>query len=279
MSPSTDQFTPASLESDTLDELIAFAGTLADAAAAETLPLFRTINSIDNKAVGHDFDPVTAADRNAEKVLRTLIEDRYPDHAIVGEEWGRKDGSSPFSWVLDPIDGTAGYIAGSPAWTTLIGLAHEGVPILGIIDQPFIGERFTGVETQARLSAWYERNNTHQVIRTSTCQAVSEAILTTTSPYLFSAQERPQYKTVESAARLTRYGLDGYGYGLLSLGAMDLVVEAGLAAYDIQPLIPVIRGAGGVVTNWDGALPLDGGQIVAAATADLHAEALKLLNA
>ena len=279
MSPSTDQINPADIESDLIDEMVAFAGELATAAATETLAAFRNSGPVDNKADGSDFDPVTAADRAAEKAIRMLIEDRYPEHGIIGEEWGVQKGTSPFAWILDPIDGTRGYISGIPAWTTLIGLTHEQRPVLGIIDQPYIGERFVGIDALKRRETWLEHDDTRTQITTSDCSTVAQAILTSTTPDLFTSQERTRFDAVKRAARLTRYGLDAYGYALMSLGTIDLVVEADLAPYDIQPLIPVIHGAGGLVTNWNGELPLTGGQIVAASGADLHREALSYLNA
>ena len=278
MSPSTDQIRPAEVDHDTVDEMLTFAGELAAAAAAQTLPPFRNIGQVDNKADGRDFDPVTAADRSAEKAMRALIEKSYPEHGVIGEEWARKDGTSPFAWILDPIDGTRGYIAGIPAWTTLIGLIYEGRPVLGVIDQPYIGERFIGVETRNRQEAWLERGGARTHISTSNCTSLSNAILTSTTPDLFSAQEGAQFEAVKQSAKLTRYGLDAYGYALTALGTIDLVIESDLAPYDIQPLIPVIHGAGGRVTNWQGDLPLSGGQILAAATAELHSEALNRLT-
>jgi len=278
MSPSTDQIKPTDIEPGLIEELVAFAGALATAAAGETLSAFRNTSHVDNKADGSDFDPVTAADRAAEKAIRDLIEEHYPEHGIIGEEWGTKEGTSPFAWILDPIDGTRGYIAGIPAWTTLIGLTHQKRPILGVIDQPYIGERFVGVDTSTRQEAWLERGGSRTAINTSDCSRLTEATLTSTTPDLFNAEELSRFNNVKQAAQLTRYGLDAYGYALLSLGTIDLIVEASLAPYDIQPLIPIIHGAGGLVTNWDGELPLDGGQIVAASSADLHREALGYLN-
>lgn len=278
MPPSTDQISPADIESHLMDELTAFAEELAVAAAGETLAAFRNAGDVENKAGEADFDPVTAADRGAEKAIRKLIEERYPDHGIVGEEWGLKDTNSDFSWILDPIDGTRGYISGIPAWTTLIGLTYRGQPVLGLIDQPYIGERFIGIDTSARRGAWLERAGTRTKITTSSCASLSSAILTSTTPDLFNADEFARFDSVKNAARLTRYGLDAYGYALMSLGTIDMVIESGLAPYDIQPLIPVIHGAGGIVTNWDGDLPLDGGQIVAAANGALHGEVLARLQ-
>jgi len=278
MSPSTDQINQADIESELIEEMAAFAGELAAAAATETLPAFRNSGPVENKAQGQDFDPVTAADQAAERAIRTLIEKRYPDHGIIGEEWDNKDGTSPFAWILDPIDGTRGYIAGIPAWTTLIGLTYEQRPVLGLIDQPYIGERFVGIDTLERREAWLERGGTRATITTSDCSSLAEAILTSTTPDLFNAQELARFDTVKDAARLTRYGLDAYGYALIAIGTIDVVVEAGLAPYDIQPLIPVIHGAGGVVTNWDGELPLKGGQILAASSAELHSAALSRLK-
>lgn len=257
--------------------LIAFAHGLADAARGETLPRFRSALAVDNKVAG-DFDPVTDADREAERVIRQHIEARYPEHGILGEEHGVRLPEARFRWVLDPVDGTRSFICGAPTWTTLIALEADREPVLGVIDQPHIGERWVGTGRQA----WLHRGASVTAVRTSGCDALAQARISTTDPRAvayFDSDEEAAFARLAGACRLARFSMDAYAYALLATGQLDLVVESGLAHYDYAALAPVVRGAGGVITGWDGD-PFDaeaGGRTVAAASPALHAEALKLL--
>lgn len=246
----------------------------ADAADAETLPIFRTALSVDNKfEIG--FDPVTAADRNAEAAIRRAIAAAFPDHDILGEELGATGGGSPWRWIIDPIDGTRAFISGLPLWGTLIGVSHERSPVAGLMRQPFTGETFLGTPSGTRLL----RGGETHILKTRATQSLAEATLFTTDPYLFRTPDRQAaFDRVRKSVRLTRYGCDCYAYCLVAAGQIDLVIESGLQTYDIMPLIPVIEGAGGIVTTWDGAPAIDGGDIIAAANPQVHAAALAILN-
>lgn len=250
---------------------------LATIAADAALPLFRSDLSIVNKdadkAGGH-FDPVTMGDRNAEIAMRARIEQTYPDHGILGEEVENIRLDADHIWVLDPIDGTRSFISGIPLWATLIGLKHNGVPAAGMMAQPFIGERYFG---DCR-NASYCGPHGDRILKTRQCRTLGDALMCTTTPFLFSAPERERYQRVEDAVRLTRYGTDSYGYCLVAAGHIDVVVESGLHPYDIVALIPIIQGAGGVVTNWTGGPATDGGQVVASGNPHLHDLVLKTLS-
>jgi histidinol phosphatase-like enzyme (inositol monophosphatase family) len=262
----------AGLDPDTVRRTLLDA---ADIAAAMTLPRFRTPLAIDNKwSVG--FDPVTEADREAERVIRDLIGERFPDHAIVGEEWDAKATGSRFTWIVDPIDGTRAFITGVPVWGTLIGLMVDGRAVAGLMAQPFTGEVYVALPGEAH----YHRGTDRRTLRTSAVTELRNAKLTTTSPDLFKAPDIGRRWTAVSERALTvRYGLDCYGYCLLAAGHIDLVVEAGLKDVDIAPLVPLIVNAGGTVTTWDGGPAEKGGNVVAAATPELHAAAMAALNA
>jgi histidinol phosphatase-like enzyme (inositol monophosphatase family) len=245
----------------------------AAAAAGHTLPRFRTALAVDNKLSG-GFDPVTEADREAERVVREVIAARFPDHGIVGEELDDKTGDSPYTWIVDPIDGTRAFIAGVPVWGTLIGLMHNGRAVAGLMAQPFTGELYASVGGKA----WYRRGPERTTLRTSAVTSLATAKMTATSPDIFALSGTlAPWDAIRGAVRLTRYGLDCYGYCLLAAGHLDLVVEAALKDVDICPLIPIIESAGGIVTTWTGAPAEQGGNCIAAATPELHAEALRLL--
>ncbi|WP_108460846.1 histidinol-phosphatase [Devosia naphthalenivorans] len=246
----------------------------SEAAAAHTLPLFRTNLGVDNKLAA-GFDPVTEADRGAETVIRAIIAKAFPDHAIIGEEWG-SSGSSDYTWIIDPVDGTRAFISGAPVWGTLIGFAHNGVAIAGLMSQPFIGETFLAVPGRAS----YERNGQTQPLRTSGETDLSAAKVFTTTPALFRTPELlAKWTAIETATRLQRFGMDCYGYALLAAGQADLVIEPFLNTYDIAALVPIIRQAGGAIACWDGSEPTGGGNVVAAATPELLEKALELVNA
>lgn len=244
----------------------------ADAAAALTIPLFRTGLAVDNK-LASGFDPVTEADKGAETVIRAVIAEAFPDHAIIGEEWG-STGDSRYSWIIDPIDGTRAFISGAPVWGTLIGFAVDGVAVAGLMSQPFIGETFAAVPGRST----YRRGAVSQPNRTSGATSLTGARVFTTTPKLFDTPElAAKWQAVESATRLQRFGMDCYGYALLAAGHADLVIEPHLNTYDIAALVPIIREAGGAMACWDGSDPTGGGNVVAAASQALLEETLALI--
>ncbi len=255
-------------------DLIATAAELADAARVATLQHFRSAGlTADNKEI-HRFDPVTVADRLSEQRMREILARRRPDDGILGEEFGTVAGTSGLTWVLDPIDGTRGYLSGTPTWGVLISVADADGPIYGIIDQPYIGERFEGGLGRSTMAGPLGA-------RSLACRAarpLSEAILFTTFPEVGTAVEAAAFRRVAPHARLVRYGMDCYAYALIAAGQIDLVIEAGLQTYDVQAPIAVIEAAGGIVTDWQGRPCHTGGQVLAAANAAIHAEALALLN-
>lgn len=252
----------------------AFLDRLADAASEAIMPHFRAEAAVDNKSDSH-FDPVTIADRNAEAAMRRLINATWPDHGIVGEEYGSERPEAELVWILDPIDGTRSFIMGLPVWGTLIGLLRNGVPVLGMMAQPFTRERFAGDGTRA----WYTGPNGPRDLRMRPCARLADASLFTTTPAMFKGDDRAAYDRVEAAVRLPRYGCDCYAYCMVAAGHADVVVEAGLQAYDIAPLIPVITGAGGRVTDWKGASAAGGGGVVATGDPRLHDAVLAKLAA
>ena len=232
--------------------------------------------TVDNKW-SQGFDPVTEADREAERAIRDLIGERFPDHAIVGEEWDAKATGSLFTWIVDPIDGTRAFITGVPVWGTLIGLMVDGRAVAGLMAQPFTGEVYIGLPGEAH----YHRGADRRALRTSPVTELKNAKLTATSPDLFFRMGQDLSKpwaAVSENALTVRYGLDCYGYCLLAAGHIDLVVEAGLKDVDIAPLIPIIVNAGGVVSSWDGGPAEAGGNCLAAATPELHAAAMAALR-
>jgi myo-inositol-1(or 4)-monophosphatase len=258
------------------DEIAAFVATamqLAQLARQETLR--EQVGEPENKDEGGAFDPVTAADRGAERVMRGWIEAAWPDHGIAGEEYGETAGTGPWSWSLDPIDGTRAYVCGLPSWTTLIALLHEGRPVVGVIDSPRLDELCLGAPSGSVLRS----GGTTAQLRTSGCRALAQARFSTTDPYLFSGAEAEGFERVRKEARLTRYGLDAYGYARVAAGTLDLVIESGLKPHDYNALIPVVRGAGGLVGNWRGEDDFNQGRLVAAATPELFQEAVRLLDA
>ena len=255
-------------------DLTATAHALADVARAATLRHFRKPGlAADNKHAG-GFDPVTAADREAEAAMREVLAARRPDDAILGEEYGAQPGTSGLIWVLDPVDGTRAFLSGTPTWGVLIAVGDEDGPRLGVIEQPFIGERFIGGFGVAEVDGPQGR----QALATRPPRPLEDAILFTTFPEVGNAVERRGFEAVSDRVKLTRYGLDCYAYALVAAGQIDLVVEAGLAAYDIQGPIAVIEAAGGIVTDWRGQPAHDGGRVLAAANAEIHAAALEILS-
>lgn len=258
------------------DSLLPLAHTLAELAGKAALTHFRRRLKIENKAGEGGFDPVTAADRAAERAISRHLARTQPDHGMIGEEFGQRAAKGPYTWVIDPIDGTKAFIMGSPLWCTLIGLLEDEVPALGILDQPFTGERLWSSSRATHLRL---RDGRVRRVQTRSCARLEDAILTTTSPDLFgSRRELETFQRLKARARLTRYGGDGYGYGLLASGHVDLIVESGLKPYDIVALIPIIEKAGGRVTTWEGEPADKGGRIVAAGDPKLHEAALKMLG-
>lgn len=258
------------MDTSELSALQAFAEELADAAGAAILPYFRRLQGVENKG-GKVFDPVTVADRLAERVMREAIAARHPSHGIIGEEEGRQAGTSPLTWVLDPIDGTRAFVMGLPVWGTLIAL-NDGVrPIIGVIDQPFTGERFVA----NRNGAWHNG----APIRTRACPRLAGARVMLTKPAAgASARDEAAFDLIAAQAQLVRHGGDCYAYGMLAYGMVDVVMEAHLDVHDVQALIPVVEGAGGVITTWEGNDAQHGGSVLACGDATLHRSLLALIG-
>jgi myo-inositol-1(or 4)-monophosphatase len=251
-----------------------FVDQLAAASGDTILPFFRTALAVENK-LARGFDPVTAADRAAEDAMRALIRKTFPAHGILGEEYGTERGDAEYVWVLDPIDGTKSFISGMVAWGTLIGLMRFGEPVFGMMHQPFTRERFSGDGGAAR----YRGPAGDRDLHVRACAGLADAVLFTTSPLLMNEADRAVFKRVEDKARLSRYGGDCYAYCMLAAGHIDLIIETEIKPHDIVPLIPIIAGAGGVITTWDGAPAQAGGRIVAAGDRRVHAAALEMLKA
>lgn len=263
----------AGLTEDDIQEIIATANAAAEAARAVTLGYFRgaALETQSKGAAG--FDPVTRADREAEEAMRAILTERRPQDAILGEEHGGKPGQSGLTWVLDPIDGTRGFISGTPTWGVLIALRSESEALYGVIDQPYIGERFTGGFGRAEMTGPHGARD----LATRTQGGLSEAVIFTTFPEVGSEAEGRAFHALSARCKLTRYGMDCYAYALLAAGQIDLVVEAGLQSYDILAPLAVIEAAGGIVTDWRGEPALEGGRVIAAANKEIHAAALEIL--
>jgi histidinol-phosphatase len=255
-------------------DFAAFVDELAGVSGETILPFFRTSLAVENKRPG-DFDPVTAADRAAENAMRALIRKNFPEHGIVGEEYGSERAEAEYVWALDPIDGTKSFINGMPTWGTLIGLMRFGEPVFGLMNQPFTRERFSGDGGAAR----YRGPGGPRDLHVRACTQLRDAHLATTSPLLMNEKDRAAFTGVEKKVKLSRYGGDCYAYCMLAAGQIDLVIETDLKPYDVLPLIPIITGAGGVVTTWDNGPPQAGGRIVAAGDKRVHAAALAALKA
>jgi len=254
-------------------DFASFVDQLATASGETILPFFRTALSVENKKAG-GFDPVTAADRAAEQAMRALIRRHFPEHGILGEEYGSERTDAEYVWVLDPIDGTKSFIAGMPAWGTLIGLMRFGEPVFGMMHQPFIRERFTGDGGAAR----YRGPAGNRDLSVRACKSIDDALLFTTSPLLMNEADRACFARVEKAAKLSRYGGDCYAYCMLAAGQIDLIIETEIKPHDIVPLIPIITGAGGILTTWENGPAQDGGRIVVAGDARVHQAAMGILK-
>ena len=254
-------------------EFSSFVDQLASASGETILPFFRTALAVENKKAS-GFDPVTAADRAAENAMRALIRKNFPGHGILGEEYGAERTDAEYVWVLDPIDGTKSFITGMVAWGTLIGLMRLGEPVFGMMHQPFTRERFSGDGGAAR----YRGPTGNRDLRVRACASLDDAILSTTSPLLMNDADRAAFVRVENAVKLSRYGGDCYAYCMLAAGQIDLVIETEIKPHDIVPLIPIIIGAGGIVTTWENEPAQEGGRVIVAGDARVHAAALELLR-
>lgn len=255
-------------------DLATFVDELATVSGEAILPFFRTSLGVEDKSGGGAFDPVTAADRAAEVAMRTLIQRNFPSHGIIGEEFGSENTDAEFVWVLDPIDGTKSFISGLPAWGTLIALTHLGAPVLGMMHQPFMRERFTGDGANAH----YRGPAGARDLSVRPCDSIAQAILYTTSPRLMNDADRRSFGRVEETVRLSRYGGDCYAYCMLAAGHVDLVIETEIKPHDIVPLMPIITGAGGLITTWEGGPAQGGGRVIAAGDARVHAAAMAILK-
>jgi len=251
-----------------LSHYLDFARRIAVEAGKAVLPHFRQALAVEDKRNYMGYDPVTIADRAAEDVIRSAIRQAYPTHGIFGEEHGREQGTSPLTWVIDPIDGTKSFILGQLHWAILIALNDGTRPVVGVVYQPYVDELFSGI---AGGEAQWQRGSETRALRTRPCAHIEEAIVTTTDPRQFaSAEEQAALAAVSKDARLLRYGGDCYLYTQLAMGLSDVVIEAGLAPYDIQALIPIVQAAGGVITDWSGGPCDQGGRVLACGDPALH---------
>jgi len=234
-----------------------------------TLPLFQSGMTVTNKASDNDFDPVTQADIEGERALRVLIQEHCPDDHIEGEEFADIKGRNDWLWTLDPIDGTRGFVAGIPVWSTLIAVSYKNTPLLGLIDHPALDISFWGTPGQA----WSEKDEKKTPLKARKCGVINDAILGCTEPFsMFNPGQRAAYEMIRRTARFSRLGLDAYGYAMIAAGRMDIIIEAGMKPCDVRALIPVVEGAGGKITNWHGGSPVDGGKIVAVGDGSLLPE-------
>lgn len=253
-----------------------FALDLAAAAATVSLPLFRLKGLGEDNKLAHlsRFDPVTEADKGAERAIRTLINQTFPEHGIIGEEYGEENPDAEYVWVLDPVDGTRAFISGLPLWTNLIGLRHRGRPVLGVIGQPCLGEVFIGSPLGSRLIG----PNGETPLKVRACGDLKDAVIGTTDPHQFKGAEGPAYGRLLDAVKLARYGCDAYAFAMVAFGTMDLALESGLKCWDIEAIIPVIENAGGAVTDWRGhPVGNQGGQVIAGSSRRLIEQALEHL--
>jgi histidinol phosphatase-like enzyme (inositol monophosphatase family) len=255
-------------------EFAAFAEELARIARDETLHRWAAGCGAQDKG-GGGYDPVTDADREAERAIRDAIEARYPDHGVTGEEWPDRAVTSAYSWSLDPVDGTRSFICGLPTWVTLIAHLEDGRPAVGLIDAPCLDEIYVGLGDTAWMIAKGERTS----IRTSGCASLSDVRLSTTDPFLFEEGAEAAFDRIRRSVRTTRYGHDGYAYARLAAGSLDLVIESGLKPHDYNALIPVVRGAGGAIGDWRGGDDFARGKVIAAATRQLYDEAVGAFEA
>jgi myo-inositol-1(or 4)-monophosphatase len=257
-------------------DTIAFAHKLADVAGDVIRPYFRQQIAVTDKgAAKAQFDPVTIADKSAEEAMRAIIERERPQDGILGEEFGEKPSANGFTWVLDPVDGTRAFITGRHEWGSLIALEKNGNALLGILDQPVVRERFVGVNGEAELLSNGERTR----LRARPCADMAEVVLCATHPdAYFSEAEQDAFRRVQRAVRMSRFGGDCYIFGTLALGFVDLIIESTFHRWDVAALIPIVEGSGGVISDWQGNSCANGGRILAAGDARIHAQAIKLLG-
>ncbi len=255
-------------------DFAAFVDELATVSGETIRPFFRSALGVENKSHTGGFDPVTQADRAAEAAMRALIKRTFPEHGVVGEEFGADRPDAEYVWVLDPIDGTKSFICGLPAWGTLIALTRGGVPIYGMMHQPFTREHFSG----DGRGAHYRGPAGDRALQVRPCAELRDAIMLTTSPLLMNEADRQAFRRVERQVRLSRYGGDCYAYCVLAAGHVDLLIETELKPHDVLALIPIIEGAGGIITTWDNGRPHNGGRIIAAGDKRVHEHAMALLN-
>jgi len=254
---------------------LAAAVEFARAAGNVILPHFRNDPAVHNKLTDGGYDPVTVADKAAEAVIRDGIARRFPTHSIYGEELGHHVGDG-LTWVVDPIDGTRAFMTGMVHWGVLIALFDGASPVLGVMYQPFTDELFTGTNDVAD----YLRGRERRSLKVRSCDSVADAVLASTAPQVFGdANEQAAFRALRKRVKLVRWGGDCYQYCMLAMGYVDVVVEAGLQPYDVQALMPIVRGAGGLMTGWDGGDAAMGGRVIAAGDARLHREAMAILNA
>ncbi len=265
----------ATMDAATNAEMLEFALRTAEAAGRAILPHFRAALDVADKGGQRGYDPVTVADHAAEAVIRAEIARVYPGHGIRGEEHGEERGSSQYTWVIDPIDGTRSFILGQMHWATLIALNDGDGVVAGVAHQPYVGESFLAL---AGGTAEWRRGAERRMLRTRRCPALVDAVVACTDPKMFrTTAERAAFDRVADRARLTRWGGDCYAYCLLAMGLIDVVIEASLYAYDVQALMPIVRAAGGTITTWTGERCDEGGYVVACGDPALHAEVLALL--
>jgi myo-inositol-1(or 4)-monophosphatase len=263
-------------DDQTIRSYLDTAVSIAEAAGPIALRYFRNLVDVEDKSGGHAFDPVTRADKEVESDIRAALDRRYPDHGILGEEEAELESDSAYRWIIDPIDGTRAFISGVPAWGILLGLTFDQTCLVGVMHQPYLGETFAG----SANGAWLRKAGREQSIHTRRTKELTSAIVYCTHPSMFeNVEDRKKFEQIADKSRMMRFGGDCYSYCLLAHGLIDLVIEGSLQPYDIIPLIPIIEGAGGIVTDWQGGNAHDGGLIVAAANAELHAQALETLNA
>ena len=262
-------------ENSLIHKFADFAGTLVDASGSVILPLFRSHLAVDSKAATGLFDPVTEADRGAEKVIRELIRQQYPDHGIIGEEFGKESVDAEYVWVIDPIDGTKAFISGMLTWGTLVGLLHHGEPVLGVLDQPYLRERFIGNGEQA---VCFGRNGA-SILSARRHTELADAVVWVSSTVVTMPDLFKRVQKLGERVKLLRYGSDCLSMAMLAEGHIDIVIEAGLEIYDIAAQVPIVQGSGGIMTSLDGGPVLQSSSVIAASHQKLYSEVIDVLGA